>query len=68
MKHKKTSHLQKGEDCGCVEDELVFEELVCDEPGQNDDEEVELLASVKPSGVPVELAVHVFCRCFGLFY
>ena len=58
------SDLQKGKDCRCVEDELVFEELVCDQPSENDDEKIELLASVKPSGVPIELAVHVFCRIY----
>jgi|FrelakmetLWP11LW_1041352.scaffolds.fasta_scaffold51524_1 hypothetical protein len=40
----------------------MFEELVRDQPCEDDDQEVELLARVEPSGVLVELAVHVFCR------
>jgi hypothetical protein len=42
--------------------ELVFEELVGDEPLRQDDHEVELLAGAEPGRVGVVFVVQVFLR------
>ena len=43
-------------------EELVFEELVGDEPLREDDDEVELLARAEPGGVHVVLVVEVLLK------